>query len=253
MLSMLTLIRGTIDASAALRSVAALRGAVEAELLVVCSDPGPPFTFDEVEEAREQARRAYDHVCGTAPDSRFRNAEGPLSEVMRKQAMFSDLCVLSRSAGLGGSELELLKTALVDGGARTVLLPPEPVTQAPSTIVLSWNGQGATARAIRAAIPFARQAKRVIVLEHAGNEVNRSRLEHFLDGQGIRPELWRAYGERGLTARGRARALLKAAHDEGADLLVMGAYGELGERLFRFGRATEKVATAARIPVLFSC
>ena len=33
----------------------------------------------------------------------------------------------------------------------------------------------------------------------------------------------------------------------------MGAYGDPGERFFRFGRATEKIASAARIPVLFSC
>lgn len=253
MISMLTLIRGTIDASSALRAVAVLQAAIDAELLVVCSDPGPPFTLDEVEEAREQAKRAYDFVCGKDGRARFKSTAGELSDVMRKQAMFADLCVLSRGAGLGGDELGLLKAALVDGGARTILLPPEPTSAAPSTVVLSWNGQGATARAIRAAVPYARQAKRVVVLEHAGNEVNRSRLEHFLDGHGIKPAQWSAYGESGLTARGRARALLKAAHDEGADMLVMGAYGDAGERLFRFGRATEKVASAARIPVLFSC
>jgi nucleotide-binding universal stress UspA family protein len=48
------------------------------------------------------------------------------------------------------------------------------------------------------------------------------------------------------------RALLAEANALGANLLVMGAYGDPGESLFRFGRATEKVATAAKVPVLFS-
>ena len=173
--------------------------------------------------------------------------------MLRKQSMFADLCVLSRRSGLGGDDLGVLKAALVDGSAPTILLPPEPISAPPGTIVLSWNGQAASARAIKSAMPFARQAKRVLVLEHEGSEINRSRLEHFLGNHDVRPEAWHAYGDKSLTARGRARALLAAARAEDGDLLVMGAYGDPGERLFRFGRATEKVASAARIPVLFSC
>jgi len=250
---MLTLIRGTIDASSVLRSVTTLQDAVGAELLVVCSDLGTPFTLDEIEEAREQARRAYDFVCARKPECRYKLVAGPVSEVLRKQSMFMDLCALPRRSGLAGDDLGLLKAALIDAGAATILLPPEPVAAAPKTVVLSWNGQAATARAIRTAIHFARQAERVIVLEHSGNEVNRSRLEHFLGSHGIEPKAWRSYGDRSLSARGRARALLDATRMEGGDLLVMGAYGDAAERLFHFGRATEKVASAARIPVLFSC
>jgi nucleotide-binding universal stress UspA family protein len=176
-----------------------------------------------------------------------------VADVLRKQSMFVDLCALPRRSGLAGSDLGLLKAALVDAGAATILLPPEPVSAPPRTVVLSWNGQAATARAFKAAVPFARQAERVLVLEHAGNEVNRSRLEHFLGSHGITPKAWRPYGDRSLTARGRARALLDATRIEGGELLAMGAYGDAAERVFHFGRATEKVASAARIPVLFSC
>ncbi|MBL8697937.1 MAG: universal stress protein [Alphaproteobacteria bacterium] len=253
MLSMLTLVRGTLDPSPALRAAATLQGAVGAELLVVCVDLGPPFPAAEAEEAREEARRAFDAVCGEKGGSRFKVVDATIAEALRKQAMFADLCALSRGSGLGGDDLGLLKAALVDGGVPTVLLPKEFAGAAPETVVLSWNGQGATARAIRAAAPFARRAKRVVVLEHAGNEVNRSRLAHFLEGSGIGEPDWRIYGDKSLTARGRARALLAAASDAGGDLLVMGAYGDAGERIFHFGRATEKVASAARIPVLFSC
>ena len=131
-------------------------------------------------------------------------------------------------------------------------MPAVPLEQPPTTIVCAWNGQAPAARAIRAAIPFALKARRFVVLEHAGNEVNRSRLERYLHNQGVMAVEWRPYGDASLTARGRARALLAEAKELGAHLLVMGAYGDLGESLFRFGRATEKVATAAKIPVMFS-
>lgn len=253
MLSMLTLIRGTVDSSLPLRSVATLRQTIGGELVVVCPDLGLPFTAAEAEEAREQARRDFEQVCGDRPDCRFKVAGATVDEALRKQTMFADLCALPRKSGLAGDDLGLLKTMLVDDRTPTILLPPDPVTRAPATVVLSWNGQPATARAIRAATPFARKAARVVVLEHAGNEINRSRLEHYLGSQGVRLAAWRAYGDQSLTARGRARALLAAAQEEGGEMLVMGAYGDAGERLFRFGRATEKVATAAKIPVLFSC
>lgn len=253
MISMLTLTKGTIDSSTVLRSVTALQSAIGAELLVVCPELGPPFTAAEVAEAQRQARRAFDVACGAMPGCRFKTAIGAVTDMLRKQAMFADLCVIPRRSGLAGDDLGLLRAALVDGGIATVLMPPEPAAVAPGTVVLSWNGQAASARAIKAAMPFARRSERVVVLEHAGNEVNRSRLTHYLDGQGVAPGDWRVYGDAALTARGRARALLAAVKAEGGDLLAMGAYGDRGERLFRFGRATEKIAEAARIPVLFSC
>lgn len=252
MYSMLTLIRGIVDPSPTLRCAIALQKGAGAELLVVCSDLGLPFSTVEAEEAREEARRAFDDVCAAQPDCRFKVVGGAVTDVLRKQSLFNDVCILSRGSGLAGDDLGLLKAALVDSQVPTVLLPKESPSAPPARVVLSWNGQSQSARAIKAALPFARQAKRVIVLEHAGNDVNRSRLENFLARHDIQPADWRAYGDTSLTARGRARALLAASTAEGGDLLVMGAYGDTGERVFHFGRATEKVASAAPIPVLFS-
>lgn len=171
---------------------------------------------------------------------------------MRKHTMFADLCVLARDRGLMGDDFAMLKAALVSCQIPTVLLPAGPVKNAPATVVFAWNGQPPSARAIRAALPFVRSAKRLLVLEYAGNEVNASRMERFFARNGVKPSDWRPYGDSSLTARGRARALVAEAMAENCDLLVMGAYGERAEKLFSFGRATDKVASAARIPVLFS-
>jgi hypothetical protein len=76
MISMLTLIRGTIDSSTVLRSVTTLQRAVGAQLLVVCSDLGSTFTPGEAEEARTLSRRAYDTVCRDRFDCRFKLVAG---------------------------------------------------------------------------------------------------------------------------------------------------------------------------------
>lgn len=266
MLSMLTLIRGSGDAASILRSVTVFQKSIDAELLVAHPDPvastqavmsspdgyAVPIDMDEMELTAKAARSAFDVVCGTSADCRFKVMASSARDTLLKQSLFADICVLPREHGLIGDDFRLLKAALVDGGTPTVLLPPEPVTTPLTTVVFSWNGQAAAARAIRAAMPFAMQAKRLVVLEHAGNEVNRSRLENFLHRHDVRPAEWRPYGDKDLAARGRARALLAAARSEDCDLMVMGAYGDIGDSFFRFGRATEKVANAARIPVLFS-
>jgi nucleotide-binding universal stress UspA family protein len=205
-----------------------------------------------IKATAKEAQEAFDLVCGARPRCRYKDTGASAFETLRKQALFADLCILDRDPWLIGNDLALLKTALVSNRVPTILMPAAPLEQPPTTIVCAWNGQAPAARAIRAAIPFALKARRFVVLEHAGSEVNRSRLERYLHNQGVTVAEWRPYGDASLTARGRARALLAEANALGADLLAMGAYGDLGESLFRFGRATEKVATAAKIPVLFS-
>ncbi len=265
MLTLLTLLHGSSDSIDVLRSASVLQGALDAELIVahpqaetdipmVVGD-GSFVLFDDgrdVASAAQSARHAYDAVCADKANCRFRDTRMPPADCLRKQALFADMVVLARDQAMAEAAFALLKAALVAYRMPTVFLPVAALDAAPATVVVSWNGQAPAARAIRAALPFLRTASRLIVLEHAGTDVNRSRLEHFLAANGIEPADWRQYGDASLTARGRARALLAEAAAEGADLLVMGAYGDADEGFFRFGRATEKVASAAKIPVLFS-
>ncbi len=266
MLSLITLLYGSSQSNDILKSAMALRASTNAELIVVHPDPTaevpimagvyegyvPPVDTESAKQVLTLARGAFDAACAGNGQCSFRETKTSTHETMRKHTMFADVCILAREPALMGDDLSMLKASLVSYQIPTVLLPAEPIKSAPETVAVSWNGQPPSARAIRAALPFARTAKRFIVLEHAGNEINRSRIESFFERNGVKSVEWRAYGDSGLTARGRARALLAEAEDEDCDLLVMGAYGERAEKMFSFGRATDKVASAAKIPVLFS-
>ena len=263
---LLTILNGGPDSEHVLKSAVTLKKALGARLLVahpraplpaaavMAGDMGVALgaiEFTESEYSVEGARKAFDLVCGNDPTCRFRETQMTPYETLRKFTLFSDLVVLARDEGLGDSSVVQLKDSLVANEMPTVWLPPETVAAAPRTVVCVWNGQAPSARAIRAAQPFLARAERVVVIEYAGNEVNHSRLEKYLDAYGLKVSAWRPYGDAGLSARARARALMAEAKSAGADLLVMGAYGEMVESFFSFGRATEKVAEAATVPVLF--
>ncbi len=265
MLTLLTLLRGSSDAMDVLGSATVLQDAVGGELIVahphdsedipaIIGDASfaPIIDRDGHDDPAAYARQAFDAVCGGRANCRFRATGMSPADTLRKQSLFADMLILARDQSIIDTAFGLLKAALVGYRTPTIFLPARRLSAGPETVIASWNGSAPAARAIRAAVPFIKQARRLILLEHAGCDVNRSRLDRFLHINDIRPADWRNYGDESLTARGRARALLAEAAEEGCDLLVMGAYGEVGEKFFHFGRATEKVATAAKIPVLFS-
>lgn len=265
MKSLLFLLTGGRQSVDGLRSAVVLKKAFDAQLIVahprsrlpaedaMASDAGAALDAVEATAAQEStagARQAFHAVFGDDPTCRFRETRLTPHETLRKYSLFADLVVLARDQSQPDADLGLLKSALVANRVPALWLPPALIAS-PRTVVCVWNGQAPAARAIKAARSILRLAQHVIVIEYAGNEVNHSRLERYLDIHRIRGAVWRPYGNAGMTARGRARALMAEAKAAEADLLVMGAYGEMAESFFSFGRATEKVAEAATIPVLF--
>ncbi|MDX1575571.1 MAG: universal stress protein, partial [Kiloniellales bacterium] len=108
-----------------------------------------------------------------------------------------------------------------------------------------------SARAVRSALPILRKAERVTTITNSARaEADPSSLVAYLGTHGITTELG-SYDGAGQTARGRGRAILAAVAGAGADLLVMGAYGEKRlTALIGLGRATRKVASATTVPAL---
>ena len=81
---------------------------------------------------------------------------------------------------------------------------------------------------------------------------NWEELDAYLTAYGVTADR-AAFVSDQLTARARARALLAAANAADGDLLIMGAYGEHHlDAIFGLGRATQKVVTACRLPVVMA-
>jgi nucleotide-binding universal stress UspA family protein len=182
--------------------------------------------------------------------ARWSEVTGRREEVIPRRARVSDLVVFgaqpSDSPELGGA----IETTLVAAG-RPLLLAPKDVQTVGERVAIAWNDSAEAARALAYAMPFVEAASAVHILTA---ETWRTQFEvtadlaDYLEWRGIASE------RRSITAEDESvgAALLRAAHDAGADLLVMGGYGRSRLRELVMGGVTRHVLTHAQLPVLLA-
>jgi nucleotide-binding universal stress UspA family protein len=214
----------------------------------------------DVDRRREVARRAFDTACaegGVRIARQLRPAEhvvavwheveGLAESVLPRNARLSDLVVMARS------EEEQARSAteatLLGCGRGVLIVPPEAVVRV-ETVAVAWNQGLEAARAVAAGLPFLGEAKDVHVLVADDEDVfaASTELQDYLEAHGIVSQ--RRLVRRGDEATGVA--LLRAAGEAQADLLVMGAYGHSRLRELVFGGVTHHVLAEATLPVLLA-
>ncbi|WP_246045497.1 universal stress protein [Rubellimicrobium roseum] len=122
-------------------------------------------------------------------------------------------------------------------------------------VLVAWNGSRETTLAVQHALPFIRRAERVTLLEGTGKErfpsVTRWPLvsmEGYLMTQAERIRKIILPGSEGDAGA----AILRAAAQSGADLVVMGAYGRSWLAEWVLGGATRHVLRHACVPLLMA-
>jgi len=170
---------------------------------------------------------------------------------MRCLGVAYDIIVMDRLQQETGRSAYAFNTALFETGAPVLVVPPIVPRQFGKRVVVIWTGTCQSGRALRAAVPFLRKAQEVHVLSNMANPMaNPTTALDYLNLHGVEGEIGHFDGA-GLTARGRGRAVIRAAHENDADLVIMGAFGYNGiERLLNLGRTTRKLVTATPIPLL---
>lgn len=145
-----------------------------------------------------------------------------------------------------------------DLAAHVLLACPRPVLVVPyiqqstdvgKRIVVAWNDSAEALRAIDAALPFLRQADSVTVATFGP-----------ADEPGADPDLLSWLLRHGIEATPVARSpalaggepLLSLVADQGADMLVMGAYGRARMTEMLLGGVTRTVLEAMTVPVLMA-
>lgn len=204
-----------------------------------------------VQEALKAARAAFDAEAQGLAGARFVEVEAGQADVLELAAPYHDVLLLERLSSTEGPDAVAFNAALWDIRSAVLVMPPQPMTGAIKQVVLSWNGTPQAGRALRAALPLIHAADSLVVLSRAGTERD-AELERYLEANGVAVAQWKSYGDKSLSARGWARSLLAEVKELDGDLLVMGAFGGAIGSFLGFGRATEKVATSAQVPVLFS-
>lgn len=148
----------------------------------------------------------------------------------------------------------VLERFLIDSG-RPVLIIPYAGSHAVigENITIAWNASRESARAVAAALPLLKAAKKVSVLwvnpdDESGENIDvpGAEIATCLSRHGVHSET-----DHSTTRQPEVGGeLLSRVADEGADLLVMGAYGHSRMREFIFGGASRHILQQMTVPVL---
>ena len=279
--TLLTVVTNAADARAAIGAAARLCASEDAHLDVLAlgvdhsnigysyvgaSAAMMPMMLDRSEEdARRQEAAALAALAEQFPDLRCSVETvmvqiGMLTDLIASRARYTDLVVLSQPYGDGrGVESEaVLEAALFEGHAPVLVLPAKPPSPdaptLPRRIVLAWDQSAEAMAATRRALPLLKGAERVsiVMIDPSSQGSERSdpgaALCQMLVRHGVRAEVT-------VLARTRpqvADVLMQHIRDEGADLLVMGAYGHSRFREAILGGATRAMLTAAEVPMFMA-
>ena len=226
----------------------------------------------EITEAQRQAakaamaaakRRFADAAGAAGVSSEWRQAVGAVDAIAALHARYADLTVVGQTEpdrlGELGTCRDLAAHLALDAGCPVLVVPYvggfESVGQ---NILIAWNGGRESARAVAGALPLLKDAERVTTLALNPKSGGEAGSHHgALPGADIALHLAR-HGVKIDAAQvvtkelSVADMLLSRAADQGADLLVMGAYGHSRFRELVLGGVTRSISQHMTLPVLMS-
>ena len=215
----------------------------------------------EVADATEAAAKAF--LAQENPALRWSVDSGGghfsnLRGLVAQQAMFSDLVVLAQPYGKGAPQAaeEVLEAVLFDAQTPVLVLPKGGAANATTGhhIVVGWDQSREAMAAVRHALPLLIAAEKVqiVVIDPPVYGAERSdpggQLCQMLVRHGVRAEV-------SVLARSEPRisdVLMRHLREQGADMLVMGAYGHSRLREAIVGGATRDMLERAEVPVLLA-
>jgi nucleotide-binding universal stress UspA family protein len=229
---------------------------------------GADFYEDQVTEHRAQAERirtVFDRLTMGEPfvaewrvygDARM--AYEPIAAGVIDQSRAADVVIVSQ--GVDGKDPPMLtdiaERVALEGGRPVLVIPANwQACEYGRDVAVAWNDSREATRATFDALPLLKHARKVrlITVGEQGNG----------DGKNTIPaaEIAATLARHGLDVevetvanadRHTGNAILARVVSDGADLLVMGAYGHSRMREFILGGATREVLKNMTVPVLMS-
>jgi nucleotide-binding universal stress UspA family protein len=218
----------------------------------------PPELYTVGEDIAREARAAapsfdaFVHRFG-AGNSRWLVARGHIGAALSASASWHDLLVLGARGESPWTSATGLGELLLSCELPCIVVPETLRRKATvRNVVIAWNGSVEAIRAVHAALPILKRARRVVLL--AGEQKDTFStigwnvpfsIEAYLAGHGI------DFAKKPFRADARAAGerLAHAADANGADLLVMGAYGRTRFSEWMLGGATRYLLENAPLPL----
>lgn len=274
--SLLTVLTDTDHAAAPVAHATALANELDAHVEALClgvdrTQSGYYYAGANamiLQETLDRARVEAGEVAAFAKDLlqksgvRWSVEDGvaQLADIARHVALrarFSDLVVLGQPYGEGrGAEMEaVVEAALFDGDAPVLIVPDkgDPMTR-PKTVVIAWNQSREAMAAVRAALPFLRNAElvRIVVIDPPQHGPERSDPGGFLGQMLARHGVHCEIDVLAKTLPRVSDVINRHVQDKEAGMVVMGAYGHSRFREAILGGATRNMLEQAKVPVLMA-
>jgi nucleotide-binding universal stress UspA family protein len=188
--------------------------------------------------------------------SEWRTAEGDIAEAVALHARYADLVIVNQTDPDADVRSNFADAVLL-WVSRPVLVVPYAgeFRTLGERVLVAWNASREAARAVTDALPFLQRAQQVVVLSVAGKPsaeafgtVPGTDIAAYLARHGVKVEVAPTVA----ADVDAGNEILSRAHDYGADLIVMGAYGHSRAREIVFGGATRTVLQSMTVPVLMS-
>ncbi len=216
----------------------------------------------DAQDRASRARQMFDDFCSRHSVNVVETAQasdqvsaawvmdtGREDEAVARRGRLADLIVVGRPTPDSDLSSTLtLNAAIFETGRPVLVVPPETPAALGQKIAIFWNGSAESARAAAAALPFIGRAQTAVVLTAESDRTSTSAatdLAGYLARHGIQAPT------EAVAPAGRSvgEALLKAAGEVGADMLVMGAYTHSRMRQLILGGVTKHVLAHATIPL----
>lgn len=189
-----------------------------------------------------------DPVAGTASIG-FVEEFGNMADIIQQNGRLADLVVVAKPDRDRDIGTNSLKSALYQTGRPVLMCPPQERVPPDlgAHVAIAWNGSLEASRAVSMTLDVTKAAQSVTILSGGKGEPH----------GGTADELAAYYGMHDVEARihrfdirNPGEGLLTETGAVGANLLIMGAYGQNHKHEILFGGNTQAVVENAEIPVV---
>lgn len=207
----------------------------------------------EERQAAQQMARAestFRRVAGTRERVEWRQAlKFPVDHILA-QARAADLIIVGRPRhDQRPGPMSVDSGSLVmDAGRPVLFVPPQTDHLSAKRIVIGWKDSREARRAVWDSLPFLKAAEDVAIVAIDGGHDEANDVSAHLGCHGVSSRVYK----RPAPAGSIADELVRIAQQEGADLIVCGAYGHSRAREWVFGGVTHDLLDHSPLCCLMS-
>jgi len=208
-------------------------------------------TEERLELVEAARQRHADMASSSNIAGRFIDEPLAADQVMTSLARLQDAILLARpTEQVGKTYQEATRIAIFESDRPVLLAPGSLQDLRLGHAFVVWSDSTQAAGAVRAFAQLAGKFERVTLAGFGAPDFEP--VESFLSRHGARVAVRPLAGD-DLSARQRGRVVIAEACETGADMLVMGAFGDGRlDRLLGLGGSTEKVVTSCPLALLLA-